>query len=230
MGKPRNENPEGGVVHVYARGNDRCVIFRDDADRELYLRLLAKVREKGRWKVLSYCLMDNHLHMVIETSEGNLGWGMQWLHSQYARAFNRRHGRSGHLFQGRYGSTTIEDDGHLCMTLRYVALNPVKARMCRRPEDWPWSSCARTLRGEGSPCVDVERVLESFDWLGGDRRRRYADMVTPAGLEQAAGVAGPGSAGHDGENDAAAAARARNPRPHKRRHGRRRSSKKRHPP
>ncbi len=168
VGKPRNENPAGGVYHLYARGNDRCLIFRDDADRELYLRLLGVVREKARWKVLSFCLMDNHVHLVVETAEGNLGWGMQWLHGQFARAFNRRHGRTGHLFGERFGSTVIEDDGHLCMALRYVALNPVSAGLCERPEEWAWSSCAATLRGEKSRGVDVERVLASFDWLGGD--------------------------------------------------------------
>jgi REP element-mobilizing transposase RayT len=227
VSRPRSEKPEGGIYHLFARGNDRCVIFRDVADRELYLRLLAQVREKAGWKVLSYCLMDNHLHLVVETREGNLGWGMQWLHARYVQAFNRRHGRSGHLFGERFGSTVIEDDGHLCWTLRYVALNPVGAGMCRRPQDWAWSSCAATLVDDRTSCVDVDRVLESFEWLGGDPMRRFAEMVEAA---PAAEPAGAGAAGAGGES---AAPRATPPKPKpspKRARGKRRRRPKRHPP
>jgi REP element-mobilizing transposase RayT len=220
VGKPRNENPEGGVYHLYARGNDRCLIYRDDADRELYVRLLGQLREKAGWKILSYCLMDNHVHLVVETPEGNLGWGMQWLHSRYVQAFNRRHGRSGHLFGGRYGSTVIEDDGHLCMTLRYVALNPVGAGMCRRPQDWAWSSCATTLDEDQASCVDVERALESFEWLGGDPLKRFAEMVeaVPAAKSEIA----------EGDAPRGAAPKPK-PKP-KRARGKRRRRPRRHPP
>lgn len=178
MARPRMENPEGGAYHVFARGNDRCLIFRDDADREMYLRRLEVVAERAGWKVLSYCLMGNHVHLVIETTEATLGWGMKLLHGPYAQAFNRRHGRVGHLFQGRFKSTVIEDDSHMCMAMRYVELNPVKAKLCRRPQDWPWSSCRALLTGIGArKFLAVQRVLAALDWLGGDPRKRYADLV-----------------------------------------------------
>jgi REP element-mobilizing transposase RayT len=180
MAKPRNENPDGGVTHVYARGNNRCCIFMDDADRELYLRLMAEVGEKFGWRWLEYCLMDNHLHLIVETREGNLGSGMRVLQSRYARAFNRRHGRCGHLFQGRYGSTVIEDDGHLCMAIRYVALNPTAAGLCATPQDWRWSSCRAILEDKAPKWLDRARLLESFQWLGGDPVKRYADMIAPS--------------------------------------------------
>lgn len=180
MGKRRNEDPNGGVWHVYARGNDRGLIFRDDTDRHVYLRMLGQVVKRAGWSCKAYCLMSNHLHLVIETQEANLGWGMQLLHGHYALAFNRRHGRAGHLFQGRYGSTAIEDDGHLCMTLRYVELNPVEAGLCDRPEDWEWSSCRAILSGANVPAfLDVEGALGSFEWLGGDSRERYAEIMEP---------------------------------------------------
>ena len=182
VARPRMENPEGGAYHAFARGNDRCLIFRDDADRELYLQLLGKVAEEAEWSVVSYCLMGNHVHLVIETRTGNLGWGMKHLQGPYAQAFNRRHGRVGHLFQRRYGSTPIEDDAHMCMAMRYVELNPVLANLCARPEDWPWSSCRALLTGAGArPFLDVDRALASFDWLGGDPRKRYADLMEPPG-------------------------------------------------
>ena len=180
MARPRNENPDGGVYHVYGRGNDRCLIFRDVADRELYLRLLAEVAESSEWRVVSYCLMGNHVHLVIETRTGNLGRGMQRLHGRYAQAFNRRHGRVGHLFQGRFRSTVIEDDAHMCMAVRYVERNPVEAQLRKRPQDWPWSSCRAILTGVGVPkFLDVDRALASFEWMGGDPRKRYAAMIAP---------------------------------------------------
>jgi REP element-mobilizing transposase RayT len=180
VGKRRNEDPNGGVAHVYARGNDRCLIFRDDADRALYLRLLDDACERAGARCLAYCLMSNHVHLVIATNEGNLWYVMQLVHSRYAQAFNFRHKRVGHLFQGPYGCNVIEDDGHLCTLLRYVDLNPVQARLCDRPEEWEWSSC-RALLGKTPPprFLDVERALASYAWLGGDPRERYAEMVEP---------------------------------------------------
>ena len=193
VGKPRREDPNGGVYHLYARGNDGCLIFRDVADRELYLRLLGEVAERAGWRIVAYCLMGNHVHLVVETGEGNLGWGMQILHGRFARAFNVRHGRRGHLFQGRYGSTVIEDDGHMCMTLRYVELNPVNAGLCSRPEEWPWSSCRAIATDAAAPrFLDVERALQSFEWLGGDAAKRYAEMIEPASVGPAALDEAPG--------------------------------------
>lgn len=180
MGERRNEDPNGGVTHVYARGNNRGAIFADDVDREIYLRMLGEVLERTGARCLAFNLMTNHVHLVVKTVEGNLGYTMQLLHGRYAQTFNRRHGRSGHLFQGRYGSTVIEDDMQMCMTLRYVDLNPVEAGMCERPEDWRWSSCRAVLGQEPAPKgLDVDAALASYEWLGGDPRERYAEMSEP---------------------------------------------------
>ena len=89
---------------MFARGNDRQAIYRDDDDRRLYLDPARRTVARKRWRCLAYCLMDNHVHLLIETPEANLGAGMQWLHGLYGRSFNDRHGRSGHVFQGRYGA------------------------------------------------------------------------------------------------------------------------------
>src|SRR5215475_14313149 len=87
---PRNEI-EPGIHHVYARGNRRAAVFVDDADRRRYLSLLARVVERTRWRLLAYCLMGNHLHLLVETRVPNLGTGMQWLYGRYAQTFNQRH-------------------------------------------------------------------------------------------------------------------------------------------
>src|SRR3954454_20748947 len=98
--KPRVELA-GGVHHVYARGNAREDIYRDDVDRRMYLHTLGREVARWKWRCLAYCLMSNHVHLLLETPEPNLGRGMQRAHGTYARLFNRRHARVGHVFQGR---------------------------------------------------------------------------------------------------------------------------------
>lgn len=124
-----------------ARGVDRRHIFVDHEDYEAYTGLLATVTERQRWHLLCYCLMPNHVHLLIETPETNLANGMQLLHGRFARAFNIRHARKGHLFETRYLSPMVDDD-RLARTVRYIVGNPVSAALCRTPGDWPWSSHA----------------------------------------------------------------------------------------
>ena len=121
--------------------------------------------------------MPNHVHLLIETPDANLAAGMQQVHGRYARWFNDRHNRVGHVFQGRYGDNLVEDDAELWTTAAYLALNPVIARLCSRPEQWPWSSHAAMLGAPGPGWLDVERLLELFGAFGGVPRRRYSAWV-----------------------------------------------------
>jgi putative transposase len=173
--KPREE-VEGGVFHVYARGNDKQLVFYDEHDRRMYLRVLRSAVEDYRWRLLAYCLMNNHVHLLIETPHANLGEGMRWLHGTYGGRFNKRHDRSGHVFQGRYGAVRIKTDAQLWTTTLYVAMNPVEAGLCRRPEDWAWSSHSVVLSGGGPDWIDIRHLLGYFAAAGGDGRRRYAEM------------------------------------------------------
>ena len=173
--KPREE-VAGGIFHVYARGNDKRLIYRDDFDRNAYLRLLAGTVRRCRWRLLAFCLMENHVHLLIETPEANLGVGMQRLHSDYAHQFNQRHGRSGHVFQGRYGAVRAERDEQLWGAAAYIAMNPVEAGLCKDPEEWPWGSHRAIVRGGGPRWLDVDRLLGHFAGAGGDPRERYCAM------------------------------------------------------
>ena len=173
--KPREE-VEGGVYHVFARGNDKGLIYRDDVDRRTYLRMLRATVRHRRWRLLAYCLMDNHVHLLVETPEANLGQGMQWMHGLYAREFKVRHDRSGHVFQGRYKAVRIKTDEQLWTVAVYLAMNPVKAGLCTRADEWRWSSHAATLAGAGPEWVDVPRLLTHFASAGGGGRRRYAEL------------------------------------------------------
>lgn len=169
---PREEIA-GGIHHVYARGNRQQAVYLDDEDRLTYLRMLGRTVLEWRWRCLAFCLMSNHLHLLIETPEPNLGDGMQQLHGTYARAFNDRHDRTGHLFQGRYGSKTIRTDHQLCAVVRYLALNPVAAGLCSAPERWAWSSCGRR-----PAWLDHARLLQYVGAGGGNPARRYAELIT----------------------------------------------------
>ena len=136
---------------------------------------------------MTYCLMPNHVQPLLETTTPNLSSGVQWLNGCYARAMNRRHRRSGHLFQGRFGSERIEDDAQLWMTIGYIARNPVEAGLCRTCDEWPWSSHQAIAAQRTEEWLDADRLLAYLGGLGGDPRQRYAECVgAPADYEAAA--------------------------------------------
>jgi putative transposase len=181
MARRPREEVEGGVLHVSARGNNKQAIYLDDADRRFYLELLGAVIRRTGWRCLAFCLMDNHVHLLIETPKPNLGEGMQRLHGLYGQAFNKRHGRCGHVFQGRFGAVRLTSDEQLWTVVRYLALNPVEAGLCVGPADWLWSSYRATAAGQQRPVwLDVPRLLEHFAAVGGDPRRRYVALVEAA--------------------------------------------------
>ncbi len=178
--RPRADQ-EPGIHHVFARGNNRQAVFADDRDRRAYLGRFVQVIASHRWHCLSYCLMGNHLHLLLETTEPNLGHGIRQIHGPYAQAFNRRHGRTGHLFENRFGSVRILDDAHLWMIVGYIARNPVEAGLCKRAEDWPWSSHAAIAEERNPAWLAAPRLLGYLGgaW-GGDALERYISCVDPA--------------------------------------------------
>jgi REP element-mobilizing transposase RayT len=176
--RPPREELAGGIHHVFARGNAKQVIYVDDADRQRYLVLLGRAVARHRWRCLAYCLMDNHVHLLVETPAPNLGRGMQWLHSLYAQTFNERYSRVGHLFQGRFGAVRMKSDAQLLLVARYIARNPVEGGLCGEPGEWSWSSHATAFSDrERPPWLDTPRLFDFFGAGGGDSRRRYADFV-----------------------------------------------------
>jgi REP element-mobilizing transposase RayT len=127
----------------------------------MFLGVLAEVINRFKWRCHAYCLMGNHYQLLIETPEPNLSKGMRQLNGVYTQRFNRRHGRVGHVFQGRYKAIVVERDSYLKEVARYVVLNPVRAKRVQHPGDWPWSSYAMTAGKAASP------VWLSTDWLLG---------------------------------------------------------------
>lgn len=127
--------------HATARGVDRRRTFVDDDDYQRYLRLLAITVAHYGWELLAFCLMPNHVHLLARTPRANLGKGIQFLHGTYAREFNKRHGRTGDLFEDRYHAPLpIADECGLVRVVGYIAANPVRAVLVEDPAAWPWSS------------------------------------------------------------------------------------------
>jgi putative transposase len=175
---PRNET-QAGIHHVFARGVERRLIFVDDEDRQRYLRMLRGVVEKFRWHCLAFCLMPNHVHLLIETTEPNLGRGMHSLHGLYAQTFNERFTRVGHLFQSRFGSRIVHDDLGLIRVAAYIEANPVVADLCASPEEWEWSSYRHIVRGVKGHVPDVDR-LRGHIAPGSDLAGAYRELVSGA--------------------------------------------------
>lgn len=162
----------GAVHHVYARGNARRLIYLDDRDRQRYLDLLAHVVAAKDWACMAYCLMPNHVHLLIETLRPNLGDGMQWLHGRYAAMFNKRHATDGHLFQGRYGAVRVTSDAQLWTVSAYIARNPVAAGLCAKPHEWRWSSYAANVNRSAPAWLAADRLLSYLASFSGQRRRK----------------------------------------------------------
>jgi len=136
----RSALPEHGVFHVVSRGVSESAIYRDDADRKTFLTILGSVVVKWDWSCHAYCLMTTHYHAIVEAEQRHLSRGMHMLNGRYARYFNERHNRHGHLFGDRYGVYVIEEDEHLEASCHYVLDNPIRAGLCATREDWPWSA------------------------------------------------------------------------------------------
>lgn len=114
-------------------------LFRDDADRRTFLLLLWRAASRHEWSCHAICLMSTHYHLVVEAKRVQASAGLCWLHGRYARQFNRRHGRFGHVFANRFTARAIGDEQYVHDACAYVLLNPVRAGLCNRIEDWPWS-------------------------------------------------------------------------------------------
>jgi REP-associated tyrosine transposase len=182
MARPLRIQEPGLTYHVTARGNARMVIFANAGERRRFLRLFANLCERHTIDCYAYVLMSNHYHLVIKTHDANLSRTIQTLNGDYARWWNRQHGRVGHLFQGRFDSPVVQDGHYLLTVCRYVVRNPVAAGMVVSPEDWPWSSYRATAGLVRAPAfLKPDAVLRLFD--ADSRRaalRRYRAYVSAA--------------------------------------------------
>ena len=162
MARPPRLQAPGTVHHLIARGNERREIFRDDRDREDYLELLARYRERFHFRLYAYCLMPNHVHLAVEQGPTPLSRFMHALQSSYTQRFNKRYQRVGHLFQGRYKSFLVDSDRYFFALIRYIHENPTKAAMVHEARLYRWSSDRFFRAGAGPPWLDLDGALALF--------------------------------------------------------------------
>jgi REP element-mobilizing transposase RayT len=167
------------VWHVTNRGVEQRSIYGDDLDRIHFLHLVEKVIDDYRWQLRAYALMTNHYHLFFRTPHMNLSRGMKDLDGDYARYFNDRYRRAGHLFQGRFGGQLVDSETYLLSLSRYIVLNPVRAGMAETPGEWRWSSYRATAGLAAAPhWLDHGPILDAFnagDW--NQAMHGYRDFV-----------------------------------------------------
>lgn len=157
----------GGVCyHVINRGNGRARVFHKDRDFQAFVELFAPACERLPMRILAYCLLPNHFHLVLwPRHDGDLSRWMQWLMTAQVRRYHQSHHSSGHVWQGRFKAFPIQQDGHLLAVLRYVERNPLRAGLVRAAEKWPWSSLAVRLNNMGPAWLHRGPVDRPRDWL-----------------------------------------------------------------
>jgi REP-associated tyrosine transposase len=174
MGQKVRVQVAGATYHVTTQGVDGLDVFPDDGCRMRFLELLAESATKYGVRVRSYCLMTTHYHLLMTTTGANISRAMQHLNGRYARWFNVRHGRRGHVWAARFGGEPIETDAHLLLCIRYIALNPVRPGLARTPLLWRWSSYAALVgRTKPPPFLQQGAVLQLF----GPNRRQAIERI-----------------------------------------------------
>jgi REP element-mobilizing transposase RayT len=178
MARPLRLEFPGALYHVTSRGNGREDIYLSDDDRQAWLDTLGAVCKRFNWVCHAYCLMGNHYHLLIETPDANLSKGMRQLNGVYTQNFNRTHDRVGHVFQGRFKGILVDKDSYLLELARYIVLNPLRAKMVKRVEQWRWSSYRATC-GQVTPpsWLYSDAILAQFSPRRANAIAKYVSFV-----------------------------------------------------
>ena len=177
MARPLRVEYKGAFYHVTARGNERKRIFFKESDYKKFKDYLVQAQDKHDYFLHCYMLMTNHFHLLIETPNGNLRKIMHFINGSYTDYINRRRRRSGHLFQGRYKAILIDKDNYLMELSRYVHLNPVRAQMVERPEDYPHSSYRSYILKRKEELVYRDLILSMVSRGDGNSLKEYKAFV-----------------------------------------------------
>ncbi len=176
MARPPRIQYPGAFYHVIVRGNQRQAIFNDNKDRARYLELIDGYRKQHGFILYAYTLMTNHVHLLVETPKSPISKVMQVISFTYTRYFNKKYDKTGHLFQGRYKAYLCDRDIYLLSLVRYIHLNPVRAKLVETPLEYKWSS-HREYSGHVKGLVETDKVLRLFSEKPSEARKLYSDFV-----------------------------------------------------
>jgi len=180
MARPLRIEYGGAFYHVTDRGNERREIFQTKKDYERFKRYVIGAQDRYDFLLHGYVLMTNHYHLIIETSKANLNRIMHYINGSYTTYFNRRQGRNGHLFQGRYKAILVDVDRYLLELSRYLHLNPVRAGLVKRPEEYPYSSYRSYITREKEEIVHRDRIWGMISGDGRNGAQKYRRFVEEA--------------------------------------------------
>lgn len=158
MPRQKRQKSETGIYHVILRGINKQIIFEDVEDYKKLLGTIESYKKKCGFKIYAYCLMGNHIHLLIEVGSESLGCIFRKIGSKYVLWYNKKYQRSGHLFQGRFKSEVVENEQYFFTLLRYIHQNPVKGQIVKHVKDYPWTSYEAYMKGSG--LCDTQRVIE----------------------------------------------------------------------
>ncbi len=175
MARENREWYPGSIHHITARGNRKSDLFIDEKDYIIYLAIVRETKNKLPFELYSYCLMTNHVHLEIKTFDIGISDIMKRINQVYAQYFNKRYNYVGHLFQDRYGSKLIETDLQVLTTSRYIHLNPVRAKMVEKPEDYPWSSYSMFIGKKKEKLISPQKILSYYN--DANNRELYKKFV-----------------------------------------------------
>lgn len=178
MARARRCAPPGAIHHVTNRGNRRRVIFHKPGDYAAFIRILGEARDRYRMRLIGFCLMPNHWHLILwPPHDVSLSAYMQWVTSTHVRRYHAHYGLTGtgHLYQARFANKLFADERRLLSALRYVEANPLKAKLVKRAEDWPWSSLRLRVHGDPDNLLCPCPIALPSNWS------EYIDATTAAG-------------------------------------------------
>lgn len=170
--------PDEGVLHLLTRGNNRKQLFKDDSGYNSYLNLLKRYKQENNIIIYHYCLMPNHVHLIVAINpKSNISRFVKQLNLSYLQYFGKKYSHCGHLWQGRFKSLIISEDGYLITCGRYIESNPVKAQLVKKPEDYRWSSYNLYAYGQKDSIVTYNPIYLDWGRTKVSRQRNYRESI-----------------------------------------------------
>lgn len=177
MPRPLRIHAPGILYHIICRGNQRQNVFLDDQDFRAYLHRIEEIHPLLPFRLYAYALMRNHLHLLVEVGSVPISRIMQTLQQRYTQYFNAKHKKIGHIFHGRFKSIICQRDEYLLELVRYIHLNPVRAKVAAGPGDYPWTSHKTYLAAKAPLWLDRDAILRQFSKNRDQAKRRYEDFI-----------------------------------------------------